>query len=534
MKGVTGRARRWAAVLLTAVVSGLAMAGGAEAQAPTGTVTLAVHTFAKEVLDPSLDSTVGRPYHGEMFDWFIGATPDGKLSVKHGVLESYKPNADASVWTFTLKKAVKWHDGTDVTADDIKFTIEYYMRPEAVCTACGGLKNNVERVQVVDRYTAAIHLKAPDVALPAAFSPMEGDLLILPKHYVERVGPKEFGEKPMGSGPWKLVSRKITQSIEYEANTRYWNRDRVPGFATLRLLLVPENRTRLAMLRRGEVDMIPIEPQDAAALKKEGFTILGPRYTASTTLLFWKSYDARFITNKLEIRKALTLAVDWEGLFKAIYPAEVAERYRGGGAIFTPLSLGHDPSLPPYRYDPAEARRLLQRAGYNGETVKFWSFASFENPEQKEVNEIIAGYWRAVGVNVQLIPVDFGSFVPKYVADPQNFSPPIEVAVMSPIARPSTLGNMRTFMISHKAGGRIWAYWNTEWLDGLYKEVSGIVDDGKREQRLREINRKIYEEYWAIPIALRHFPWATRNVADWQPTDGTPLSPNYETLKPRR
>jgi peptide/nickel transport system substrate-binding protein len=527
-----------AALLLLALGPGLLLACAGEAatpaSGPAGTVTLAVHTFAKEVLDPSLDSMVGRPYHGEMFDWFIGATPDGKISLKNGVLESYKPNADASVWTLTLKKDVKWHDGTDVTADDMKFSIEYYMRPEAVCTACGGLKANVERVQVVDRHTATIRLKSPDVTLPAALSPMEGDLMILPKHYIERVGPKEFGEKPMGSGPWRLVSRKVTQSIEYAANPKYWNRDRIPGFAALRLLLVPENRTRLAMLRRAEVDMIPVEPQDVAVLKREGFTILGPKYTASTTLLFWKSYDPRFITNKLEIRKALALAVDWDGLFKAIYPPEVAERYRGGGAIFTPLNVGYDPSLPAYKYDPTEAKRLLQQGGYTGETVKFWSFASFENPEQKEVNEIIAGYWRAVGLNVQLIPIDFGSFVPKYVSSPQRFDPPIEVGVMSPIPRPSTLGNLRIFMISHKAGGRIWSYWNPDWLDGVYKEVAGIVDDGRRERRLREINKKLYEEYWAVPIALRHFPWATRNIADWQPTDGSPLSMSFETLKPRR
>jgi peptide/nickel transport system substrate-binding protein len=534
MKRVATLVGWMAAAGLAAVALGVSLTGGAAAQGPTGTVTAAVHTFAKEVLDPSLDSTVGRPYHGGMFDWFIGATPDGKLSVKHGVLESYRPNADASVWTFVLKKGVKWHDGADVTADDIKFSIEYYMRPEAVCTACGGLKSNVDRVQVVDRYTATLYLKAPDVSLPAAFSPMEGDLLILPKHYIERVGAKEFGEKPMGSGPWKLVSRKITQSIEYAANTSYWNPERVPGFATLRLLLVPENRTRLAMLRRGEADMIPIEPQDAVALKREGFAIMGPRNTASTTLLFWKSYDPRFITSKLEIRKALALAVDWDGLFKAIYPPDVAERYRGGGALFTPLSLGYDATLPAYPYDPAEARRLLQQGGYAGETVRFWSFASFENPEQREVNEIIAGYWRAVGVNVQLMPIDFGSFVPKYVADPQNFTGPIEVAVMSPIARPSTLGNLRTFMISHKAGGRIWSYWNSDYIDGVFKELTGIVDDGRRERRLREVNRKLYEEYWAVPIAARHFPWGTRNIGDWQPTDGTPLSLNFETLKPKR
>lgn len=519
------------------IVSGaaLACASGVVTQAPAaprGTITVAVHTFAKEILDPSLDSQVGLPYHGGMYDWFIGGTPDGKLSLETGVLESFSPNADASAWTFTLKKGLKWHDGEEITSADIKFTIEYYKRDKSVCTACGSLKANVVGVETVDRYTARIRLKSPDVTIPALFSPMEGDLLILPKHYIERVGPAGFAEKPMGSGPWKLASRQITQYIEYEANTAYWNQDRVPGFAKLRLLLVPENRTRLAMLRRGEVNMIPIEPQDVAALRAGGFRIMGPKYTATTTLLFWKSYDPQVLSHKLEIRKALTLAVDWAGLFKAMYPPEVADPYRGGGTLFGPLNIGYDPDLPRYKYDPEEAKRLLKAGGYNGEEMKFWSFASFENPEQKEVNEIIAGYWRAVGVNVNLLPIDFGSFVPKYVSDPQQFFPPLEVGVMSPVARPSTLGNIRTFMVSHEAGGRIWTYWNTDWLDGVYKEISGIVDDKERERRLRELNNKIYNEYWAVPIALRHFPWATRNIAKWEPVNGSPQVMQFETLQP--
>jgi peptide/nickel transport system substrate-binding protein len=518
--------------LVVALTSALTLTASAQAQtAPKGTLTAAVHTFSKETLDPSLDSTVGLPYRGELYDWFIGATPDGKLTTATGVLESYKPNADATQWTFTLKQGPKWHDGQPITSADIKFTIEYYMRPEAVCTACGVLKSGVAGVDIVDARTAVIKLKSPDVTIPAVFSPMEGDILIVPKHYIEKVGPAAFAENPMGSGPWKLGSRRITQFIEYKANTDYWDKSRVPGIETLRLVLVPESRTRLAMLRRGEVDMIPIEPQDTEALKKEGFKIFGPKYTCSTTLLFWKSYDPAFLSNKLELRKALTLAVDWAGLFKALYPQEVAEPYRGGGAIFTPLSMGFDPSLAPYKYDVEEAKRLLKASGYNGEEVRFWSFASFENPEQKEVNEVIAGYWRAIGVNVKLLPIDFGSFVPRYVADPQKFDPPIEVAVMSPIARPSTIGNLRTFMISHKAGGRIWTYWNSEYIDGAFKKISGIVDDGVRAKELQAVNQKIYNEYWAIPIALRHFPWATRNVARWEPTDGTPLSLNFETLK---
>ena len=134
----------------------------------------------------------------------------------------------------------------------------------------------------------------------------------------------------------------------------------------------------------------------------------------------------------------------------------------------------------------------MKAGGYSGQPVKFWSFASFENPEQKDVNEIIAGYWRAIGVNVSIVPIDFGSFVPKYVSEPQKFEPPLEVAVMSPIARPSTLGNIQTFMISHAAGGRISAYWNPDWLDGVFKELSSVVDEATGAKKLGDINSKLY------------------------------------------
>src|SRR4051812_17799675 len=139
-----------------------------------GTITAAVHTFSKEVLDPSLDSAPGLPYHGEMFDWFIGATADGKVDLDYGVLKSYGSNADATEWTFVLKSGLKWHDGADITSDDIKFTIEYYMRTESVCTACGGLKKNVAGVDIPDKLTAKLRLKSPDVNIPAIFGPMEG------------------------------------------------------------------------------------------------------------------------------------------------------------------------------------------------------------------------------------------------------------------------------------------------------------------------------------------------------------------------
>jgi peptide/nickel transport system substrate-binding protein len=180
---------------------------------PQSTVTVTFHSFSKEVMDPALDGRPGLPYRGQMFDWFISATPEGKLTTDYGALERYESNADATVWTFVLRKGIRWHDGVDMTADDLKFTVEYYARPTTQCTQCGAVRGNLDHVEVIDRYTIRLHLKKPDANIPAAFGPLEGDLQILPKHHFDTVGLPGFEEKPLGSGPWKFVIRSSAPEI---------------------------------------------------------------------------------------------------------------------------------------------------------------------------------------------------------------------------------------------------------------------------------------------------------------------------------
>jgi peptide/nickel transport system substrate-binding protein len=105
--------------------------------APHGTVRIAFHSFSKESIDPAQDSGPGLVYHGQMFDNFIGATAEGKLTTDYGVLERYESNADATVWTFVLKKGITWHDGVEMTADDLKFSVDHYARPTTLCGQCG-------------------------------------------------------------------------------------------------------------------------------------------------------------------------------------------------------------------------------------------------------------------------------------------------------------------------------------------------------------------------------------------------------------
>ena len=136
------------------------------------------------------------------------------------------------------------------------------------------MRANRERVEVVDRSTVRLYLKQADTGIPVVFGPLEGSFMVLPKHYYEKVGAAGFENAPLGSGPWKFVKREIGQYIEYEANTAYWNPERIPGFAKLHMLLVPESRTRVAMLKRAEAELFSLEPQDVEPLKKDGYKIL--------------------------------------------------------------------------------------------------------------------------------------------------------------------------------------------------------------------------------------------------------------------
>lgn len=163
-----------------------------------------------------------------------------------------------------------------------------------------------------------------------------------------------------------------------------------------------------------------------------------------------------------------------------------------------------------------------------------WNFHLGPNPEQLEVNEVIASYLRKIGIQIELVPIDCGAFRGKYIARPQKFELPAEIGVQFPWTGPSLLGQFRVFLISHEAGGVLSTYWDRSKADRLYREMTAIIDPQGREWRLQAINRELYEEYWAVPIAMRHMPFtAGPRIADWQPTNATPTALAFETLRPK-
>ncbi len=529
--------------------------------APKGTLRVAVVNFDRESTAQWLGATPMLPYIGNMNDPFIAADENGQLS-QQGMVTEWQANPAGDVITLTIRPGVKFHHGDEETAEDIKFSIETWQRPQASVSVSGpAIRGAVKNVEVLSKHQVQVTLHSPNAIFPHLLSWVEGDIGVVPKRYFESLPGNTFEEKeeafikaPLGTGPWKFVKRNIATDIEFEANLDYWDAQRVPQFARLRVIKVPEVSTRMNMLRTGEVDLAVMDSDAARALDKEGFKIFVTRDVAHGLLVFYQCYDPRMITHDIRFRKAATLALDRQAIVQALFPPISPTigslgSLSAGGPLTGPGVVGYDPSASTYPYDPKEAKRLLKDMGYLAKpvTITANSFAFASLPEGPKFIEAIAGYWEAVGIKVQIRQVDLPFVAKRLSATPQGFEPPGEAGVQSPWYRPSGLNNFRVFAVSRpeiktevekarglEAGGAVAGHCDPNKADTLYLDALGIMEPAKQQEAMRQINRETYEDYWSVPMVSRSEAWAARPgmVADWRPVHLGPVYMRFETAVP--
>ncbi|HCV27935.1 MAG TPA: hypothetical protein DGB32_06380 [Dehalococcoidia bacterium] len=500
------------------------------------TLTVALPSFWAETLDPSLDGQPGLQYHGPLYDHLVGVGPDGRFNHRYGLLEGWDPGEDASTYTLTLKEGIKWHDGVDVTSADIAFSINYYAREDARCAVCPVLAGVLGRVEMPDSRTAVLHLKSPHVSIMHAFGPVAGDMPLLAAH-------ADGSDGGLGTGPWKMFARSPGEWIEFEANTEYWDEERVPGFARLRLVLAPQPADRAEMLKRGEVDMTVLRPSgrpwsidepqgDVPSVRDAGFVIDGPKYVNTTVMRLFTASEPDSLNNDLDFRKALTLGIDSARIIDAVYEPEVAE-IAAGSALFSPLSDGYDPELPAYPYDPVMARESLLASAYTGESVVIFSAPSYGLTELIQINEMIAEDLRDIGINVEVRAAGYTDILARHSPRPQQFDDVAPAPLFHGVnyqTWPDILGGIKRYLTTDPAA--LLTYHDLERGDRLFDELSAIVDPVERDERLRQLNREMYEEYWAIPVVWRHEVYGLRSdLSGWAPTNGTASDLRLETVQ---
>jgi len=166
---------------------------------------------------------------------------------------------------------------------------------------------------------------------------------------------------------------------------------------------------------------------------------------------------------------------------------------------------------------------------------RFGRTRSERRPELPLLLEAIAGYWQGIGINVELTPIDFTAFRPRLFAQPQPWEKryAAHVGFLVPLPRPSALNNFGTFMVSQKAGGVAAGFWNLDKIDRLRSELGRVGDLKELDRRLRDVNRELYNDYWADAIVYRHLVFGVNpKICSWVTYDGVDVPTTYSTLRP--
>jgi peptide/nickel transport system substrate-binding protein len=301
-----------AAVVLAALT--LLGPGGPAAAAPTGQLTWAVHiSLAPTFFDPAETPGLITPFMLLYALHDAVAKPMPGQTFAPSLAESWTQSKDGLGWEFVLRKGVRFHNGETLTAEDVKFSFERYRG-----TAAKLLHDKVAAVESVEplRVRFRLHKPWPDF-LTFYASPATGAAWIVPKRYVEKVGDEGFKKAPVGAGPYRFASFKPGVELLLEAHEGYWRK--VPNVKTLVLRVIPDEATRLAALKRGEVDIAySITGPLAEELKRSPGLALKPTYMPFTSWLVpVEQWNPKSPWHDRRVRQAANLAIDRDGINQA-------------------------------------------------------------------------------------------------------------------------------------------------------------------------------------------------------------------------
>jgi peptide/nickel transport system substrate-binding protein len=416
--------RRTPFIPIVILVVILCMAAVTPAQArPEGTLTVAVATFGNERWLPNLyvgaEDVVLKPL------WENLLSRDVKGNLIPMLAERWQVSDGGRTWRFHLRKGVRFHNGTELTAEDVRFTFASIAKAGSANSMAPEFRM-IKSMEVEDPYTISIRFDKPFVTLGNRVTQglFASVAYIQSKKYIEASEDKAE-RHPVGTGPFKFVEHVRGDRIVFEAVDNHWRA--TPHWKRLVFMKVPEPSTRMAMLRAGTVDVIEIGGEYMDEIKKVGMrTITMPNTAAIWVILGgqWPtkpSYDPKVpwaqpdAERARKVRMALNLAVDKKAIF---------ERVLGG--VGTPVGTVNyyptdpwisDALLKPVPYDPVRAKALLAEAGYPGGFEITMNLTAWPGRGYlPDVGEAVATYWEKVGLKVKRRPVDRAVFASDFRA----------------------------------------------------------------------------------------------------------------------
>src|SRR6185436_8483195 len=307
---------------------------------------------------------------------------------------------------------------------------------------------------------------------------------IVPKKYVEEVGQEGFKKAPIGAGPYKFVSFKPGVELVLEAHEAYWRK--VPNVKTLAFRVITEETTRLAALKRGEIDIAySFTGPTAEELRKTPGLSLANVFPPFTAWMYpTEQFDAKSPWADVRVRRAASLAIDRPAINQSQYLG--LARYASN---IVPESQEYFWAPPPMKYDPKQAKALLAEAGYPngfdaGEVIGDTIYGV-------AMGEPSVNFLQAVGIRARLRPLERAAFT-------AGFGERKLRGLI--LATSGAAGNAATRLESFAVSGARYAYGAYPDIDGLFAEQVNEQNPRVRKQLLEKAQQLVYERMVFIPV----------------------------------
>lgn len=419
------------------------------------------------------------------------------LKPKAWIAKSWEISPDGLSYTFHMRNDVVWSDGLLLTADDVIYSYTAIMDPKVDAAPLRSYYKDLKKVEKLDDHTVRFVFARP------YFRALDqcGYMTIIPKHIFDNgmdLNTHPANRHPVGSGPYVLTRWESGKFITLERNPRYWNTEKIPKIKAIQFLMISDSNTAFQFLKKGgldvSTDLRPVQwirqsesPKFKDRFDKYKFFPPGLAYIG------WNEERSYFKDKR--VRQAMTLLLNRQKIADRIAYGQV-KLVSGPGYYFGP---SYDPSIEPYPFDPARAKRLLDAAGWidhdgdgirdkDGVPFRFIMLYGSGSPTGDRVGTILREELKNVGIDMEPRPMEFSALVKMIMSDE------FDATMLAWAGGLTESDNYQIFHSSQIDGGSNRIHFSNPEADRLMEEIRVTLDPDKRKALQYQLHALFHDE----------------------------------------
>ncbi len=469
-------------VLLAVAVASVAVAAPPKDAMVVGLLAEPVTMDPPQITDLNSTRVIKRMFEG------LTAQELGTYKIVPGLAQSWDISKDGLTYTFHLRPNVKFHDGTPLTAEAVKFCFDRQMNDQGPFYATGtypyvkGFLGNVAGVEVMNPGTVQIRLKSP--LTPFLQYLAHHSLYIYSPEALKKWG-KDMVKHPVGTGPFKLETWDPGVRVVLTRTDQYWGG--APKIRQAIYVPIIEAQARLSAIKTGEIDMtMDVPPDSLQDLRKDPDVVVAE---ANSSAVWYVALNTRHpVLKDKRVRQALNYAVQKDSIIRDILKGTAIVATTPLSPVYGPY---HEDKTVRYPYDPEKAKALLKEAGYaGGFDVTFFvpeSGSGMQSPV--EMGTVIQAQLLAVGIKAKIQTMEWGAYLKKYLDAPDMAEMSWNPSIGDPDHMMYMLLSSDRFPPAFNAG-----YYQNPRVDELLRKGRTTIDDKERIPIYREAQRLVMED----------------------------------------